>query len=127
VNYQGAAIKNRNVATLEYCKKQAVGDLERLYKTMQERLEWSDTRVLRTTVAFLDAQNWVKRPSIDSDDDTHAEDVSLQEVKSAIELLCTKFRDRLEATAVNIPSIQDEIKDAVVYTRSFLGIEHTDY
>jgi len=39
VNYQGATIKNYNVATLEYCKKQAVGDLERLYKIMQERLE----------------------------------------------------------------------------------------
>jgi len=42
-------------------------------------------------------------------------------------LLCTKFRDPLEATAVDIPSIQDEIEDAVVYARSFLGIEHTDY
>jgi len=111
VNYQGATIKNHNVATVEYYKKQAVGDLERLYKTMQERLEWLDTKVLRATVAFLDTQSWVKRPSIDSDDDTHAEDVSLQEVKGAIELLCT---DPLEATAVNIPSIQDEIEDAVV-------------
>jgi len=52
----------------------------------------------------------VKRPSVDSDDDTRAEDVSLQEVKGAIELLCMKFRDLLEATAVNIPSIQDEIR-----------------
>jgi len=29
VNYQGATIKNHNVATLEYYKKQAVRDLER--------------------------------------------------------------------------------------------------
>jgi len=118
VNYQGAPIKNYNFATLEYCKKQAVGDLERLYKTMQERLEWLYTRVLRATLVFLDTKSWVKKPSVDSDDDTNAENVSLQEVKGAIELLRTKFKDPLEATAVNIPSIQDEIEDAVVYARN---------
>ena len=51
-SYQGATIKNYNAATLEYCKKQAISDLDRLYKTMQERLEWSDTSVMRATVLF---------------------------------------------------------------------------
>ena len=54
---------------------------------------------------FLDTQSWVKR---DSDDDTDAEDGSLQEVRDAIELLCVNFRDPLEATGVNIPFMQDE-------------------
>ena len=31
------------------------------------------------------------------------------------------------ATGVNIPSMQDEIEDAVVYARSYLGIETTDH
>ena len=57
VSYQGATLKSYTVATLEYCKKQALGDLDRLYKTIQERLEWSDTGVLRATVAFLDTQS----------------------------------------------------------------------
>ena len=123
-SYQGTAIKNYNDATFEYCKKQAIGDLDRLYKTMQERLEWSDTSELRAKIAFLDTQSWVRRPGVDSDDDT--EDGSLKEVKDAIELLCTNFRDPLTATGVSIPSMQDEIEDTVVYARSYLGIETTD-
>ena len=52
-SYQGATLKSCTVATLEYCRKQALGDLDRLYKAIQERLEWSDTGVLRATIAFL--------------------------------------------------------------------------
>ena len=52
-SYQGATLKSYTVATLEYCRKQALGDLDRLYKAIQERLEWSDTGVLRETIVFL--------------------------------------------------------------------------
>ena len=33
----------------------------------------------------------------------------------------------LEVTYVSVLSMQDEIEDALVYARSYLGIESTDY
>ena len=57
---QGAKIKKYTSATLESCKKQALGDLEQLNKTIQQRLEWSDVRLLRALIAFLDTQSWIK-------------------------------------------------------------------
>ena len=48
-------------------------------------------------------------------------------MKNAIELLSSHFRDLLEATDANLSLVQDEIEDAVAYTRTYLGIESTDY
>ena len=101
VSYQDAVPKHYTIATFEYYKKQALSDLDRLHKAIQEGLEWSDTGVLRATIAFLDTQSWVKRTTIDSFDD----DVSLQDVKDSLELLCSHFRDALEATDVSIKSM----------------------
>ena len=91
VSYQDAVLKHYTIVTFEFCKKQALSDVERLHKAIQERLQWSDTGVLRATIAFLDTQSWVKRTIIDSVDD----DVSLQDVKDSFELLCSHFRDLL--------------------------------
>ena len=41
--------------------------------------------------------------------------------KDSFELLCSHFRDPLEATDVSITSMQDEIEDALMYARSYLG------
>ena len=125
VCYQGAEIKNYTSATLESCKKQALGDLERLNKTIQQRLEWSDVRLLRALIAFLDTQSWIKRQSSVSDNEE--EDTSLEQVNGAIELLSSHFRNPLEATGVDIPSLRDEMEDVVIYARAYLSIETTDY
>ena len=123
--YQGAEIKNYTPATLENCKKQVLGDLERLNKTIQQRLEWSDVRLLRALIAFLDTQSWIKRQSTVGDNGE--EDTSLEQVNGAIELLSSHFRNPLEATGVDIPSLHDEMEDVVIFAREYLSIETTDY
>lgn len=50
--YQGTVLKSYTSATLEYCKKQAVTDLERLHGNMRERLEWSDVELLRSLLVL---------------------------------------------------------------------------
>ena len=79
--------------------------------------------MLRATIAVLDTQSWVKKTTIDSVYD----DVSLQDAKDSLELLCSHFRDPLEATDVSIVSIQDEIENALMHTRSYQGIESIEY
>jgi len=121
-SYQGAEIRNYTETTLESCKKQALGDLESLSRTIQQRLEWSDLHLLRALIVFLESQSWVKREPTD-----HGQDASLEEVKDALELLSSHFRDPLEAASVMIPSLQDEMEDVIIYARAYLSIESTDY
>ena len=52
---------------------------------------------------------------------------TLAELKAAIELISSQFRDPLEATGVNVSSLQDEIEDAVEYARQYLSLESTHY
>ena len=103
--YQGAEIKNYTDTTLESCKRQALGDLERLNRTIQQRLEWSDLHLLRALIVFLESQSWVEREPADHRSKVGDPDVSLEEVKGALELLSSHFRDPLEAAGVSIPSI----------------------
>ena len=84
-----------------------------------QRLEWSDVKLLRALIAFLETQSWMKRSVIDHDDD--GTDASLQEVKGAIEVLSAHFRDPLEAAGANLPLLQDEIEDVVVYARTYVS------
>ena len=117
--------KNYTPATLESSKKQAFGDLERLNKTIKQRLEWLDVRLLRALIAFLDTQSCIKRQFTVGDN--WEEDTSLEQVNGAIELLSSNFRNPLEATGVDIPSLHDEMKDVVIFAWEYLSIETTDY
>jgi len=100
--YQGAEIRNYTDTMLESCKRQALGDLESLSRSIQQRLEWSDLHFLRALIVFLESQSWVERECQPTD---HGQDVSLEEVKHAVELLSAHFRDPLEASSVIIPSL----------------------
>ena len=89
--YQGAEIKNYTDTMLESCKRQALGDLERLNRTIQQRLEWSDLHLLRALIVFLESQSWVEREPADHRSKVGDPDVSLEEVKGALELLSSHF------------------------------------
>ena len=55
--YQGVALRRYDATTLFYCSSQALADLERLTEKMRERLEWSDTDLLRALLVFLETQS----------------------------------------------------------------------
>ena len=114
--YQGVVLKRYDATTLSYCSSAALGDLERLTEKTRERLEWSDTDLLRALLVFLETQSWMKRNVTGDESDS---DPSLAELKAVIELISTQFRDPLEAAAVNVSSLHDEIEDAVEYARSY--------
>ena len=84
-SYQGAKLKCYTSATLENCKKLALGDLHQLNKTIQQRLEWSNVNLLRALIVFLDTQSWIKRHTTDGNNED--EDISLEQVSDAIEFL----------------------------------------
>lgn len=73
---------------------------------------------------FLETQSWMKRNNIG---DEHESDPSLTELKAAIELISSRFRDPLEASGVIVSSLQDEIEDAVEYAGQYLSLESIHY
>lgn len=121
---QGATLRCFNSTTLEYCKKMILADLERLNEKLQERLEWSDVKLLRVLLVFLETQSWMKRCSDDDDGDS---DLLLSEIKSTVEYIVTLFRVPLEARGADLATLDDEIENTVDYARQFLGLETTDY
>lgn len=101
-------------------------DLVGLNDKMRERLAWSDTKLLRSLLVFLETQTWMKRTRTSSADslvmdEEDDEDCSLAEVKEAVEYISTHFRLPLEAKGVSFPSLQDEV-EVVDYARTYLNI-----
>ena len=58
--YQGTVLKNFSPASREKTKQDALTDLTGLNEKMKERLEWSDTKLLRWLLVFLDTQTRAK-------------------------------------------------------------------
>ena len=121
--YQGAVLKNYSSAAIEFCKKEALADMKRLEANMRQRLEWSDVKLLRALLVFVETQSWIKKSAIDDE----YEDVSLLEIKLALEDIFRVFIDPLESENVSLSTLQDEIEDVVDYARRYLSLESTKY
>ena len=78
----------------KYCKEQALADLKQLDLKMRDRLEWSDVKLLRSILLFIDTQGW--QVKLSSTNTGMSED-NLAGVKSAMENTISAFRVHLEA------------------------------
>ena len=110
-----------NQITLEKCKKDVLNDLQRLIVKLKERLEWSDTQLLRSFLVFIDTTNWIHRLSESNDD------VSMGEVVNAVEYITGIFRFPLEAKGMCLSSIQNEIEEVIEFSRKYLPISTSNY
>ena len=113
--YQGAILQHYSDSALRHCKDQALADVSRLESKMQERLEWSDVKLLRAVLIFLDTQTW--RCVVADTADSSCRDKSLTEVLIAVELI-------VEAVVL---VLQDQIAEVVEYARNYLSIESEEY
>lgn len=136
--FQGAELQNFNDSVQLKLKQDAQHDLTELNAKMKERLMWSDVKLLRALLVFLETQSWVKQlhntsrtmVTSDSEDDNlsdNDDDQVLSEVKESVDYLASHFRIPLEAKGVVIASLQDEVEDAVEYARRYLDICRTEY
>lgn len=92
---------------------------------MKTRLEWSDMKMLRAILVFLETQSWPNRllpKGNNSDSEDKEDDPQLTEIKEAGEYIISHFREPLEAKNVTLGNLQDEIEDVVLYARKYLGI-----
>ncbi len=127
--YQGSTLQCYNDAMLQSCKDQALADLKRLDKTMRDRLAWTDVKILRSILVFLDTQSWccpVTNTSNNSESEDEG-DVVMAEVLSAVEYITSTFRDPLEAKGIDLLSLRDETEDMVEYARKYLSLDQEGY
>ena len=120
--YQGIVLQNFD-SVLEQCKEHVKEDICRLERKIKERLEWSNTKLLRSILVFLGTQSWQESFSEDTHDDEVLESVDLSlddfaQVRAAVEYIISIFRIPLEAKGMCVASIQDEVEDIVSYARS---------
>ena len=131
--YQGAPLRNFTTVTQEKSKQDTLCDLTSLDEKMRERLKWSDTKLLRCLLVFLETKSWAKRshtPAAHSDNEDNIDedsDCSLVEVKESVEYLAAHFRSPLEAKGLSLFTLQDEIEEIVEYARTYLNIHSTEY
>ena len=121
--YQGAVLSDYNPVTIQACADTAVGDAKRLDDKLKTRLEWSDLKLLRAILAFIDTQGWSALPGEYEEND----DVRLVEVREAVELISSEFREPLEAKQVDLAGIQDKVEEVVLYARNYLNLNTEGY
>ena len=112
--------------TVKFCAEQARKNSRRLEEKMKERLEWSDTKLLKAILVMLDTQSWHCTTRRSFEDDGEDED-GLTELKAAVENIITKFREPSEAKGVTLAAIQDELEEFVHYARKYISLGHDSY
>ena len=60
-SYQGSVLKDFKQSLQQKCAQDALHDLTALEEKMKKCLAWSDTKLLRSLLVFLEIQSWMKR------------------------------------------------------------------
>ena len=90
-------------------------------------MEWSDLKLLRSILVFLETQHWTKREAGGASDGNGDSDNDLTEIRSAVDLIVSSFLAPLEAKGMNSVSVQDEIEEVVHYARTYLPLATESY
>ena len=115
--YQGSDLSNYTEAILRECFNDGLADLKNLDTAL---VSWSDTKLLRSIIVFLDTCCW-SRPM--ANEDSSGDDNA--QVKEAVEDIVSIFREPLEAKGTSTFSIQDEVDEVVDFYRQYLNPEES--
>lgn len=122
--YQGGVLKNYSDDILADYSRQALSDLQRLDRRMRERLEWTDVKLLRSILAFLDTCSWATRSSNGTREETEDD---MAGIRQAVEHIITVFREPLEAKGACLSALDDELEEVVHFCRTYLDSQLEDY
>ena len=96
-----------------------LADLRRLEEKIKQRLEWSDTKLLRLILVFIETQSWVQKEG-DGDEEMH-------EIYLAVDYTVSNFRAPLEARGLCVDVLQDQVHEAVEFTWKYLPLGQESY
>ena len=90
------------------------GCLHKLEEKLKQRLEWSDTKLLRLIFVFIETQSWVQKEG-DGDEEMH-------EIYLAVDYIVSTFRAPLEARGLCVDVLQDEVHEAIEFAWRYLPL-----
>lgn len=128
--YQGGSLTRFTDSMLNQCSRQALEDLQRLDGKLKERLAWTDSKLLRSILVFVDTRNWIAPRRVsrsDSDPEPEEEVDDKGEIRAAAEHIVSIFREPLEAKGGCLFSLDDELEEAVDFCRKYLDCQVEDY
>jgi len=134
--YQGAILKSFTPSIVCSCQDQALHDLLRLDQMMRSRLEWSDIKLLRSILVFIDTQSWVRNGNdmgsslIDlssSDTELEPDDSTMASIYDAVDYITSSFKEPLEKQGVGLLALRDEIEEVVCYSRKYFALQKENY
>ena len=118
-------LANYRDATLKACADAALSDITTLESKLRTRLEWSDLKLLRAIISFLDTKGWSVQTSATARDGDTEDD--LTDLKEAVEYITSHFREPLEAKGADLSNMQDEVEEIVPYARRYLNLSSQTY
>ena len=121
MEYQGVPVGDIH-QYVQQCSVHVLADLHRVEENIKDRLEWSDLKLLRSILVFLETQHWIPRESSGGSDGNGDSNDGLIEIRSAVDHIISSFLAPLEAKGMNAVSVQDEIEEVVDYARKYLSL-----
>ena len=118
--YQGTTLAKYNEGSISNCSRQAKADLDALDDTIKKRLSWSDLKLLRSILVFIDTQCWARPQQGLSKSDSDEVIDDKVEIRDAMEYIITVFREPLEAKGTCIFALVDEIDEVVHFYRKYI-------
>lgn len=124
--YQGTILKSFNPSTLHSCQDQALHDLLQLDQMMRSRLEWSDIKMLRSILVFIDTQSWLNKgnedmgsslidlSNSDAEGELEPDDSTMASIYDTVDYITTSFKEPLEKQGVGLLTLRDEIEEVVM-------------
>ena len=137
--YQVTILKSFTLSTLHSCQEQALHDMLQLDQMMRSRLDWSDIKMLRSILVFIDTQNWVNKgnesmgssliglSNSDAEDELEPDDSTIASIYGAVDYITTSFKEPLQKQGVGLLILRDEIEKVVCHSIKYFALQKENY
>ena len=129
--YQGCTLLYFTDSTVSQCSTSTLCDLSKLDIKIKERLAWSDLKLLRSILVFLDTHSWTIPATATNDRDERIDEATFnddkKEIREAVQYVAAILWKPLEAQGATLFALDDKVDEIIDYCRKFVNYTVDDY
>ena len=129
--YQASTLLPFTDSRVSQCSTSTLCDLSKLDIKIKERLAWSDLKLLRSILVFLDTHSWTILATATNNGDESIDEATFsddkKEIREAVQYVAAVFRKPLEAKRATLFALDDDVDEIVDYCRKFVNYTVDDY